>query len=90
LDVARQLEAAGLWDGRPVLPAPGAQAQVAPPRGPGCLIVIHDAYDTHRKAPRAGTVQLTPVEKRVGAVDVHASIHDLIQGQDYEFAVRPA
>lgn len=65
LDVARQLEAAGLWDGHG-------------------LIVIHDAYDTHRK------VQLTPVEKRVGAVTVHAGIHDLIQGQDYEFAARPA
>jgi hypothetical protein len=59
IDVASQLEAAGLWDGE-------------------STIVIHDAYDTHRK------VQFTPVVGRVGIVNIHAGVHDLVKGQDYE------
>ena len=59
IDVASQLEAAGLWDGE-------------------STIVIHDAYDTHRK------VQFTPVEQRVGIVNVRAGVRELVHGQDYE------
>ncbi len=104
LDVAWQLEATGLGDGQPVL-APWPGGQDGPPRGPGCLIVIHDACNTHRKVPRAacpdgqsrGTVQNTSVVMVVGSARVHAGIKDSVQGQDYEslkgtngFAARPA
>jgi hypothetical protein len=65
MDMARQLEAAGVWDGQ-------------------STVVIHDAYDIHRR------VQFTPVEKRPGAVNVNAGIYGLVEGQDYETVARSA
>jgi hypothetical protein len=70
-----------------------------------CLIVIHDACNTHRKVPRAacpdgqsrGTVQNTLVVMVVDSTKVHASTKDSVRGQEYEslkgtngFAAQPA